>query len=291
MKDYLSVNEFSKLTGIEKTTLRYWDEIGLFSPVKRDPENNYRYYSPEQLIAVNFITVLSGLNVPLKTIGVLGERRTPESVTRLIEQREKQLDMEMRRLRECYSIIHERLELIRYGTRVCGGFKAVNGVRLDGDAGIDSGTPVDEAKISVLHREDKMYIFGPPNHFRENEAFYEPFMRFCRQAEELRINLNFPVGGYHENMDSFLASPGKPDRFISMDPTGNQKRAEGDYLVGFSRGYYGELGDLPERLKAYAEENALRLSGPVYTIYLHDEICVKDPGQYLAQVCVEAVKR
>ena len=289
MKDYLSVNEFSKLSGIGKTTLRYWDEIGLFSPAKRDPENNYRYYSPEQLITVNFITVLSGLSVPLKTISALGQQRTPESVIRLIEQQEKQLDMEMRRLRECYSVIHERLEMIRYGTRVRGGFRAVGGVRIDSDAVTEEGIAVDETQVAVLHREDKMYISGPLNDFKESEAFYEPFMRFCRQAEELRINLNFPIGAYHEDMERFLASPGQPDRFISMDPTGNRKRAAGDYLVGFARGYYGELGDLPERMKAHAENNALTLSGPVYTLYLHDEICIKDPSQYLVQICVKVV--
>jgi effector-binding domain-containing protein len=46
------------------------------------------------------------------------------------------------------------------------------------------------------------------------------------------------------------------------------------------------MGDLPERMNAYAEENALTVSGPVYTLYLHDEICIKDPSQYLVQICV-----
>ena len=94
MKNFLTVKEFSRLSGIERTTLRYWDEIGLFSPAKRDPENNYRYYSSDQIIMVNFINVLSDLNIPLKTIGEMSGKRTPESIVRLIEQREKELDME-----------------------------------------------------------------------------------------------------------------------------------------------------------------------------------------------------
>ncbi len=86
MKDSLSVNEFSKLSGIERTTLRYWDEIGLFSPARRDPDNNYRYYSPYQIISVNFVSVLSDFNIPLKTIATERDKRTPESIVSLIER-------------------------------------------------------------------------------------------------------------------------------------------------------------------------------------------------------------
>ncbi|MCL2719488.1 MAG: MerR family transcriptional regulator [Lachnospiraceae bacterium] len=290
MKEFLTIKKFSELSGIEESTLRYYDEIGLFSPAKRDKENNYRLYSPEQIIAVNFITVLSGLNIPLKTIGEMMDKRTPEGIMRLIEQQQKQLDMEMQRLRECYSVIHERMELIQYGTRLQKGYKVIDGWRVDDDAELDGGDYIDENSISILKRNEKAYILGQLNEFAEGELFYEPFMRFCNSAKDLRINLNYPIGGYHENMKHFLDSPGKPNRFFSLDPTGNLKRAAGEYLIGFKRGYYGEMGDLPGRMAAYATENALTVTGPVYVMYLHDEICIKEPTQYLAQVSV-AVKR
>ena len=274
MKNFLTVKEFSRLSGIERTTLRYWDEIGLFSPARRDPKNNYRYYSSEQIVTVNFINVLSELNIPLKTIGEMAGKRTPENIVRLIEQREKKLDLEMRRLRESYSIIHTRLELIRYG------------IRLEMDGGIDAG----EAMISVQSRDEEAYVLGPLCEFKDGEEFYEPLMRFCRAAPELRINLHYPIGGYHDSMAQFCDAPDKPDRFFSLDPTGNRIRPAGKFLVGYIRGYYGELGDLPERMNAFSEKNGLALSGPVYTMYLYDEVCMEDPSQYLAQISV-AVSR
>ena len=130
MKEFLSIKEFSKLSGIESTTLRYWDDIGLFSPLRRDTENNYRYYTPSQMIAVNFIKILSSLDIPLKTISEIEKVRSPEEIVRLIEQQEKLLDMEMQRLRECYSIIHTRREMINYGIKVLEGFAAVGRVVL-----------------------------------------------------------------------------------------------------------------------------------------------------------------
>ena len=286
MKEFLTIKEFSKLSGIEQTTLRYWDDIGLFSPTKRDPENNYRYYTAEQIVAVNFIKVLSEINIPLKTISGLEQERTPEAILELIDRQEKGLDMEMRRLRECYSIMHARRELINYGVRLNQGFRVVDSERIDTDKNSKEGEWVDTTAISILYREEKVLILGPRNNWETNEPFYECFMKFCNMALDLRINLSFPIGGYHEDLESFVKSPGQPDRFFSLDPTGNRKREAGKYVTGFSRGYYGDLDDVSKRLGAYIKDHSLKVQGPVYTIYLLDEICTAEPGQYLAQIGV-----
>ena len=268
MKEFLSVNEFSKFSGIEKTTLRYWDEIGLFSPAKRDPNNNYRYYSPDQFIAVHFVTVLSELNIPLKAIDAMKNERNPKSIIQLIEHHEKLLDQEMRKLQERYSVIHERRSSILEG------IKALK----------------NESSISVMRMEEMAGVLGPPNTYGEGEDFRDAFSRFCLLAEELRINPNYQIGGFHETPESFLEHPGKPDRYISLDPAGNHKRPAGEYLVAYERGYYGHFGDLPERIREYASKNSLTLSGYVYTTYVFDEICLDDPSQYLVQVCIAASK-
>ena len=278
MKDLLSIKEFAKLSGVKSSTLRYWDEIGLFSPVKRDQINNYRYYSSEQTITVNFVKVLSSLRIPLKTIIEIEKNRTPESINLLIERHEKLLDMEMRLLRERYSIIHTRRDMISFGQRVIDGMKT------------DSGTVVDLEKISIINMEETEFILGPPTDFAADEKFYRPFLQFSRQLKRMRANQSFPVGGLHDDFDGFMKSPGQPDHFISIDPIGSNVRPAGEYLVGFNRNYYGQFDDLPERMQKYIKRHKLIVTGPVYSVYLHDEICVKDPSQYLVQVCV-AVSR
>ena len=289
MKEFLSVKEFSRLSGVEQTTLRYWDDIGLFSPARRDPDNNYRYYSPQQIIAVNFITVLSDLNIPLKVIGELEKERTPQKIVNLIEAQERLLDMEMRRLRDMYSIIHTRREMINYGIRLEGGFYSDGDRRVHDGSSKDEDVWVDENEIVVLDREERSYILGPKNVWPEDGTFYEPFVNFCSSAAELRINLNFPIGACHDSMEDFLKAPGQPNNFISLDPAGNRKRPVGKYMVGFCRGYYGNFGDLAGKMADFAKKKKLRLDGPVYSMYLHDEVCVMEMEQYLVQVCV-AVK-
>jgi len=263
-KEMLTIKEFATFAGVEQTTLRYWDEIGLITPAARNPENNYRYYSPLQVSTVNFVNVLSGLGVPLKTIGAIEKERTPQTIVELIERQESKLDMEMRRLRESYSIIHRLRDLIKMG--------------LDAE----------EGEITVMHLEDTHYIHGPRNVWGEEPSYFETFMEFCKQAPSLRINLNYSIAGMHESVEAFMRAPSEPDYYVSVDPMGYDKRPAGEYLVGYARGYYGEFGDLPQRMMAYAEENNLILSGPVYAAYLHDEICMHDHDRYLARLSVAA---
>ena len=267
MKSLLTINEFSKLSGLEITTLRYWDDIGLFSPSTRNPDNNYRYYSPEQIIAVKFIYVMSNIGVPLKELAVLKNKQDPQNVYKLLSKQSRRLNEELRKLQESLSVINERQEFIR--------------------SGMDALDQVEG--ISVFHRDTFSYVLGPKNDWDEGKSFLDPFINFINSTNAARVNLNFPVGGMHENWESFLQSPGEPDYFFSVDPNGNSRTKSSNYLQGFSLGNYGEFGDLSERMNKYVEDKSIRITGPVYTIYLLDEICYNDPNQFLSQTFV-AVK-
>ena len=265
-KMLFNMREFAKVSGVEASTLRYWDEIGLFSPIARYSSNNYRCYSAEQLLALNYVTTLSELEIPLKVISELRQERSPQKLLKLLEKQERRMDMELRALRLRSSIIHARQDLIRYGLTV------------------------DESAVTILYREDKELIMWPPNEYKEGDTFIKPLTRFVSQTAERHINLSFPVGGYYKSMENFKKAPLQPDNFFSIDPLGTHVRAAGDYLVGFARGYYGEVGDLPDRMCAYASENKLIFNGPLYLMYLFDETCTHDTSQYLSQACI-AVKQ
>ena len=290
MKTYYTIQEFSRITGEDVSKLRFYDKIGVFSPVKRDPENNYRYYSLTQIPALNFIVMLSGLNVPLKTIAGLRTQRTPADLLRLLERQEKEMDMEMRALRERYSVIHARRELINYGIVVANGFTAVDGKRAAPEEAAADGVKIDEHAVAVLHRDDKEFHLWPRNEYDEGDTFVHPLAAFIGQAAERHINLNFPVGGYWDDMESFVSAPSRPTHFITIDPLGSEVRKEGKYLVGFNRGYYGDMGEMPEKMDAFARGNSLTLSGPVLVMYMFDEICTHDSSRYLAQACVSVSK-
>ncbi|MDR1042517.1 MAG: MerR family transcriptional regulator [Clostridiales Family XIII bacterium] len=259
--ELLSMKKFSEFTGINQTTLRYYDKIGLFSPVSRGT-NDYRNYSPQQIITINLINVLSDLGVPLKQINEMVHDRTPEKLLAVLTSHEKNLDAQMRHLYESYSTIHILRELIQ------------------------TGCAADESAVSEVEMDAMPLIMGPENDFQDNTLFYETFINFYKRAEEMGINLNYPIGGYFETTDDFWAEPSQPTCFFSLDPHGHHEKPAGRYVVAYSRGYYGEMGDVTERLKSYSATHNIHTDGPLYVIYLHDEISVADPKEYLAQVSI-----
>jgi DNA-binding transcriptional MerR regulator len=286
MKDFLSIKEFSRMAKIEQTTLRYWNDIGVVAPAKRSEENNYRYYSPEQIIGVNFVSVLSSLGVPLKQIGEVQSARSPEKILNLISQQERLIDLELSRLRQCYSVIHTRRKLITLGLHALNGFAAKDGTAVNWGEGTDEMLIMDPSGIALINMDAWGYIMGPRNDWTDVEEFYVPFMHFCEEADDLRINLNFSIGAVHDDWAGFAANPGKPDNFISLDPIGNKKKKAGKYVIGFVHGYYGQFGTLADSMEVFIKKHGLEVEGPAYTIYLLDEICQEDPDDYLAMVCV-----
>jgi len=266
MGETLSIHKFSKLSGVGSSTLRYWDDLGVFSPLMRHPSNNYRYYSITQLPELNFVTTLCELQVPLKTIADIQNGRNPERILDLLEEHERKLDHEMAKLQIQYSIIHSRRELMALGLKA------------------------NEAEISVMALPEKNMLRWPRNEYEEGDTFINPLVSHVSKTDDYLINLSFPIAGYHETLGSFIERPGCPDFFLSVDPMGQYKRVSGDYLVAYTRGYYGEFGDLPTRMMQYAKEHSINIIGPIYTVYLHEGICTKDPSDYLAQ-CSILIKR
>ena len=263
-KDLLSIAKFSEYTGIKQSVLRHYDEVGLFKPAKRD-ENGYRYYSPKQTISVNLINVMHNVNIPIKTIKEFTKHRNPGQILNLFREQELSLNRELQRIQQAYSIIHI--------------YKAM----------IYEGLDANEQEISIRQMAAIPIEIGPVNDFSSG-YLYESYRTFLELMDERNISSAYPAGGYYEDMDSFIKSNGQPDRYFNHTPNGHDIKNAGEYLVGYNRGFYGCLGDLPERMKKYADEHQLSFTGPVYEIYLFDEVVIDDPDQYLIQISVP-VKR
>ncbi len=64
----LTIGQFAALHGINKKTLMWYDEIGLFKPASINPENGYRYYNYHQSPILETILLLRELDVSITEI-------------------------------------------------------------------------------------------------------------------------------------------------------------------------------------------------------------------------------
>ena len=266
MKDHdlLTIKKFSDYTGIKQSTLRHYDEIGLFKPTLRT-ENGYRYYSAQQTISVNLIIVLTNAGITVKTIKDFIEHRTPEQIFTLLQGQIPELNRELSRIQHAYSIIHTYSEMIKEGIHA------------------------DIKKISVRLMPKTFIELGPINDFSSG-YLYNSYFYFLHRMEERNINAAYPAGGYYNDIESFTKKPGQPDRYFSHIPIGSDVKEAGEYLVGYTKGFYGQIGDLPNRMNKYIKHNNLIITGPVYEMYLFDEVTVDNPDQYLIQISTPVKK-
>lgn len=263
--DYLSVMEFAKLAGVTASKLRYLDRVGLLRPAHRNEKNNYRLYSEAQLGTLNLITTLSSFGFSLKAIKELLKARSPEVISTLLHKLDMQTVHEINKLLKQCSFIHSWSEFIHMGMNAKDG------------------------SIQEMLLDDRRMNELPRNVYGDGEDFRVPFLSYSSTTELLGLNPHLPRGWLYDNMESFKSSPDRPNHFLSIDPDGKRVRKSGRYIVGFVRGYYGELGDMPDRMIHYANKHSLTYYGPVYAMYVHTDVCTSDPSQYLAK-CSVAIK-
>lgn len=104
-----TIGEASVVTGLSRKTLRYYDSIKLVVPAMRNPENNYRSYTKEQIIILCMVRRLRSMECSLEEIRQIIEEDNIETTLHLVEARMEKIREEIR-YRE--NILHNSNEFI-----------------------------------------------------------------------------------------------------------------------------------------------------------------------------------
>ena len=88
----LTIGQFAALHGINKKTLMWYDETGLFKPAAINPENGYRYYNYYQSPVLETILLLRELDVSISEIHEFMQNRSAESLKCLLDGKITALD-------------------------------------------------------------------------------------------------------------------------------------------------------------------------------------------------------
>lgn len=90
------ISEFSKISRVPTKTLRYYDEIGLFSPAQVDQWTGYRSYAAEQLPRLNRILALKDMGLTLAEIAcLLDEELSPEELRGMFRLKQAEMAREV----------------------------------------------------------------------------------------------------------------------------------------------------------------------------------------------------
>ena len=104
------IGDFSNLVNISVRTLRYYDEIGLLKPEIVDKFTSYRYYTDDNVVEAQFITLLKEVGFTLQEIidykkFLNNFDNNDDGTSQFLLRKQEQISEEMERLQEQYDKI------------------------------------------------------------------------------------------------------------------------------------------------------------------------------------------
>lgn len=257
-KTYLTIKEFSHLSGIKPANLRFYDQIGLLSPECRG-ENNYRCYTRQQLDTAYLIVSLREFDIGIEEIKNYAEGRTPERMLSLFELQEKRILSEISRLRRMRDIMRLHIDMAKDALR----------------SGADC--------VKIEFREQESIFIGPD--LAPDEPEDTAVITFYDYAAENGMELGYPFGAivaqtqFHEE-SSFPVSK----YFFRVKCHGNTIIPSGKYAVAYGRCAAYQPLEIYDKLLAFIKSNSLKVCGDVYETCPLNEIAIQDGSQYCVRL-------
>ena len=258
----LTVSQFAKLHNVNKRTLHYYDEIGIFSPDYKG-ENGYRYYDYMQGVDFEYIKMLKELNMGLDEIKRYIDNPNEEDFKEIAEVKIKEINQEIKLLNRRKEVLEDKLQKL---------------------------SKCDEVR-------NKNYI--KVVECEEEKFFYTPFKFEDDDLKQLISHIKdvWTVDEYCKGIGSFV-SVEKIQRgefeeydglFIEMlddiDSKNTIIKPKGKYICAYHMGDWDTLPDFYDEIVKYAEENNLTLVGYSFEIGMND-FAISDMEDYITQIMI-----
>jgi Predicted transcriptional regulators len=269
----LTIGQFAKLHGINKKTLMWYDEIGLFKPAYINPENGYRYYNYRQSSVLETILLLRELDVSIDEIQTFMKRRSALSLKCLLDERIKELNRQidhMSRLRETLCSHHRNMVTLL--TMDLSEIRVVEKrecrlVTLK----IDASTSFDK-EVEMIAAETQKYQLR-----RLHDASY---------GTMISVDCLYQ-GNFHEYSMLFIEIPAfsQGEQKLSKNPnkTGIHIQSGGKYIRAFHKGAWEKIPEKYQEILAYADGQEIKLHGFSYEMGMNENV-IDRIEDYITQI-------
>jgi len=267
---YFTTGEFARICNVNKKTLFYYDEIGLFKPEKI-LSNGYRYYSHHQLELFSVIHTLKDIGMPLKRIKDILDNRDSESMKEIFEYEIKEINKKIEKLSQTKELISNKVKIIKEGQ--------------------------ESDDLIRLEKQDKEYFVLSQDVDNSKKPYdIESYVLHLHYAHKNYIRSGYPVGKMiskdsleknNFNEFSYFYTKVEPDKLYEN----MYIKPDGLYVTGYFHGYFDKVNILYKRLLTYIKENNLNIIGYSYEDILFDPVVVKEKEDYIIKVSIQVEER
>jgi DNA-binding transcriptional MerR regulator len=260
---HLSISKFAALARTTRDALLHYNKMGLLSPTARG-DNKYRAYSVYQVGSVNMIRICQNLGMSLAEIKHLKDHRTPVNMDETLLQQIEKIDIKIDEWVQA-----KKLLLTLRNT-------------------INPLLNIDEEAITIQFMQKEAIVLGNINDYSQGRDDYDALADFYETMAKKypELDMNYPVWALFSEERIKNGDWVWPDRFYFYNPEGYDKKPAALYVIGYTRGGYGQCDGLYKRLINFIDANGLEICGDAYEEYPLNEICISDENNYLIRLMI-----
>lgn len=262
---FFTAGQFAQLHHLNKRTLHYYDNIGLFSPAHIG-DNGYRYYTYPQSAELENILALRELGMSIEEIKGYLKHPNPQDFLEIAHQKTQEIDEQIKRLKKLKNLLQEKQEALNLCAHITDGQilirKRPKQTLLLTPLNYQE-TPLAEMDLIMAH----LQIAWALSTYKTNCGSYIALDKI-RQAQ-------FDI---YDGLFTLVDNPQKGVAFSS--------RPAGDYLCGYCIGDWSKIPLLYNDMLAFAEQNGLPLSGCCYEMGLN-EFAIAKTSEYITQIEIQ----
>ncbi|EJR48500.1 MerR family transcriptional regulator [Bacillus thuringiensis serovar thailandensis] len=269
-----TIGEMAKMHNIAESTLRYYDEKGIFHPSTVDPQTNYRYYTIDQFSLLDTIKFLRQLNIPLKEIKKYIDERNPAYALNLLEKQQEMMLKKQREIEYALAKMEHRIHLIKEATKA----KAEQMVIKE----------IPQRKITAI-------AVAPDTTDDMFEYYIHSLQKNMRQMDDSLfsgdIGVTVAKKGFMQNEFQAYSSVFILLDYMPFQVQSSDEIKEGLYACSYHHGPYEETGATYKELLAYIDQEGYEVSGDAIEIGLIDWSVTENPEEQVTEIQIPVVKK
>jgi Predicted transcriptional regulators len=283
-KEFFLIGEASAMCGIPIKTLRYYDEIGLLKPEKVDMQNNYRYYSRQQILYISIIKDLKSSGFSLKDIQVLLKRDNLHILESSLLSKYNEITRKIEELKHLQIKLEKHIKALNHGGSI--------GYYNDNGDNQDSYAKIEVKNIPVFPVAYTRYRCScNPNAFIER---YSQLQNIINEYNMFRVGPFMAV--FHDHYTKFSYDEADIEVCIPVVPNTCPEQIVRNFggftaVTALHRGSYSRMIDTYKAAMDWIDGNGYTYTGPAAENYIIDAASTKYEDYYVTEIILPVKKK
>lgn len=260
----MTISQFAKMHKINKRTLHFYDEIGLFTPKYKDENNGYRYYDYMQSIELEYIFMLKTLGMSIEQIKEYIKKPNYEDFFSIADKKIEEIDNQIHLLNKIKNNIKNKKTKLELSQKIEDNYIKI--------------IECDEVRYS------KVDFKITDNNLKELflKIDKEIGLYSCREGVGSYISIDKVYKNNFEEYDGVFT--------LSEEITSSGKnllvKPRGKYLCGYMKGDWDNISIIYSKMLDYSKKNNIRLEGYAYELSIND-FAISSIDEYITQVTIK----